>query len=127
MELCGKCRIVSGSQEVIGSIPICSTITQKKALPHQRRCFFVEEQPLKACFQKGATETKHSLRQQDAFSICRTGAHRITSPPQRTSTLICSTLNFKGLQISGFVTLSFLSDFCRKDNRDVPSSVRQFH
>jgi hypothetical protein len=29
MELCGKSRIVSGSQEVIGSIPICSTQIKK--------------------------------------------------------------------------------------------------
>jgi len=52
MELCGKSRIVSGSQEVIGSIPICSTLI------------------------------------------------------------------IKGLQISEFVTLSFLPDFCQKATRN---------
>jgi hypothetical protein len=65
---------------------------------------------LKACFQKGATEIKYSLRQQDAFSICRTGAARITSAA---STPICSTLIIKGLQIFQFVIPSFLPDFCQ--------------
>ncbi len=32
MEFDGKCRIVSGSQEVIGSIPICSTFARRSEL-----------------------------------------------------------------------------------------------